>query len=151
MPHNPFHAVNLVATQTGYVPLRDRFKSFPVDRLFGSDAEVFFINKIGGYEHRTLDMILKVPAFVRLEVQNRNRKPSIGNCLVTAGTGEIILADGKCIEMNPGECLTVNGELLLTDEGKCLQLVPGLMGEFLIDNEGSLITANGNLLDIGGN
>ena len=121
MPHNIFHAVNLVATQTGYVPLRDRFKSFPVDRLFGSDAEVFFINKIGGYEHRTLDMILKVPAFIRQEVQGRGvRQP--GTCLVDEN-GTVILVDGKCLEMKKGECLIDNnGDLILID-GQCLQLV----------------------------
>ena len=104
MPHTLFHAVNLVATQTGYVPLRDRFKSFPVDRLFGSDEEVFFINKIGGYEPRTLDMILKVPAFVRAEVQRRNRRFPDETCLVD-GDGNIILADGKCLVIKKGECL----------------------------------------------
>ena len=122
MPHNIFHAVNLVATQTGYVPLRDRFKSFPVDRIFGSDAEVFFINKIGGYEHRTLDMILKVPAFVRAEVQNRGRKAQEAGCLVD-GEGNLILADGKCLLMKPGECLVDNNQNIILINGECLQLV----------------------------
>jgi len=70
MPHDEFHPVNLTETQRGYVPLRDRFKSFPEDRVFLTLAEIYFINKIGmRNEHSTLDMILKVPAFVREEVQ----------------------------------------------------------------------------------
>ena len=123
MPHNLFHAVNLVATQTGYVPLRDRFKSFPVDRLFGSDAEVFFINKIGGYEHRTLDMILKVPAFVRAEVQSRRRRAQADATCLVDGEGNIILVDGKCLEMKIGECLVDNNNNIILIDGECLQLI----------------------------
>jgi len=124
MPHSLFHAVNLVETQRGYVPLRDRFKSFPVDREMKSLQEIYFLNRIGNrLEHATLDMILTVPKFVRQEVQNRRRRiqPDI-NCLVD-GEGNIILVDGKCLLMNPGECLVDNNNNIILIDGECLQLV----------------------------
>ena len=108
MPHSEFHPVNLTQTQIGYVPLRDRFKSFPVDREFTSLDEIYFINRIGQYlEHATLDMILKVPAFVRQEVQNRRRRPSVANCLVD-GDGNIILVDGKCMLFDENNLALIN-------------------------------------------
>ncbi len=151
MSLDPFHPVNLVETQRGYVPLRDRFKSFPVDRQFNSLDEIYFINRIGQrLEHATLDMILKVPAFIRQEVQERNRRPPIGTCLVTTD-GKFILADGKCLLMNPGECLIDNEGQLITVDDKCLQLVNGLLGEYIVTLDGKVITTDGGPLDVGGN
>ena len=150
MPHSIFHPVNLVETQRGYVPLRDRFKSFPIDREMESLQEIYFLNRIGQrLEHATLDMILTVPAFVRLEVQNRRRRLVPGTCLVDEN-GSIILADGKCLLIDSGECLIDQQGQLITVDDKCLQLIQGLLGEYIITGDGKVITTDEGLLDVGG-
>lgn len=60
--------LNLTKTQSGYVPLGQRFKSFPQDseNTPASDSEFYFDNFANGtLEHATLDLLYPPPEWLR--------------------------------------------------------------------------------------
>lgn len=70
MAENQTRAENLTGTQTWYVPIADRFKSFPVDKQNLSDSEFFYSTRIAlRLEHSTLDLIMKTPLWLKNKVR----------------------------------------------------------------------------------
>lgn len=153
MVTNPLK-VNLKRTQRGFVPLEDRFKSFPADsenmpitnfRLF-YDA---FAN--GRLERGTLDLLYPIPKWLARKLRPKGTPTIQANCLVT-GDGKIILANGKCIVMNPGlvTCLTTDSGVLIVD-GKCLEInSPAPVLANCLEVDGKILTIDGKCLALQG-
>lgn len=86
--------LNLSKTQRGYVPLVDRFKSFPKDseKEPVTDLQFFFQNYANGtLEHATLDLLYPVPPFVTAW-KNKN---NLEGAYRTTGDGSLRIANNS--------------------------------------------------------
>jgi hypothetical protein len=73
--------INLTKTQKGYVPLVDRFKSFPLDaeKVPKDDQEFYFDNFANGtLEKATLDLLYPLPDWLRNKIKNKKGLECLG-------------------------------------------------------------------------
>lgn len=70
-------AINLTRTQRSYVPLVDRFKSFPSDAERspdGRDSLFYFRNQANKtLEHATIDLLYPTPGWLRCRLRELGR------------------------------------------------------------------------------
>jgi len=77
--------LNLTKTQNGYVPLSDRFKSFPADsqKEPHSDAQFYFENYANStLEHADIGLLFPTPKWLRKRL---NKQGLVGAYRVTVG------------------------------------------------------------------
>ena len=105
--HPPFHLwlskknkrvvvepLNLSKTQKGYVPLVDRFKSFPKDseKSPRNDQEFYFDNHANQtLEHADIGLLFPTPKWLR----RRLLKQGLEGAYITTGNGLLLLANNK--------------------------------------------------------
>ena len=88
--------LNLTKTQRGYVPLVDRFKSFPKDdeKSPKDDAEFYFDNYANQtLEHATLDLLYPTPQWLRERLQFK--RGSVLLKFLETGQGPFRIANGS--------------------------------------------------------
>ena len=101
MVTNPLR-INLKRTQRGYVPLEDRFKSFPADsqNMPITDFRLYYDGFANGrLERSTLDLLYPAPDWLKAKLRQQQ---ILANCLVTS-EGVFITLNDKCLALNPGD------------------------------------------------
>ena len=86
--------LNLTKTQDGYVPLEDRFKSFPADSQKApvSDSQFYFENRANQtLEHASIDLLFPLPPWLRRLLPKRG----LDGAYLTTGDGVLLLANNK--------------------------------------------------------
>lgn len=87
-------AINLTKTQRGYVPLNNRFKSFPKDSENEPITdERFYFNNYANQtlEHATIDLLYPTPNWLRRRLQKQHL---IGFYLIT-DDGKFLIGNNK--------------------------------------------------------
>ena len=86
--------LNLTKTQQGYVPLGDRFKSFPNDgeNAPRNNAEFYFNNYANQtLEHATIDLLFPPPAWLARLLP----KLGLEGAYLKSGDGKLCIANNK--------------------------------------------------------
>lgn len=86
--------LNLSKTQRGYVPLQDRFKSFPQDSENApeNDAQFYFSNFANQtLEHASIDLLFPLPPWLRRLLPKRG----LNGAYLTTGDGLLLIVNNK--------------------------------------------------------
>jgi hypothetical protein len=89
--------INLTKTQTGYVPLVDRFIAFPSDaeKSPADDKQFYFDNFANGtLEKATLDLLYPTPDWLRCKIQAK-KMTNKNQYLTTGESGLAITFNNK--------------------------------------------------------